>query len=380
MSEIHLIIIWDKARLKVDAIESDVCKQFEVVKIYEIEWGQERFADNLSRFYGKNLPPGSKKEAEVGTGPFLLYVVRDTRPRYAVRRTSKGNKLVNTNLFDSKMRYREWTTPGEKIKSTVHATNDVSESKVDLILLTGQSYSLFMSMPPQVDSAVEKRNANLFGSNGWDSLKDPFSVLNDGCNYVVLRNFTDLFNQPISEEHSDIDLLVESYDDARRLLDATEVFAEKFRVQNKVAIDGLRLSFDLRYVGDGYLDGGWQKNILRNRVLANNGFYVPCDEDFFYSLIYHAVVNKNRIASNYIDELGVVGNRLLLDTNAKGFFESTNLREIMECFMEKRGYQYIAPKDLSVRYRMHSYGGYLHTVKKKMYKRKLHFQRFLARI
>jgi hypothetical protein len=56
--------------------------------------------------------------------------------------------------------------------------------------------------------------------------------------------------------------------------------------------------FDLRYVGDGYYDVTMERAMLTNRVVCRN-FFVPNPEDLLYSLLYHALVHKPTISSNY---------------------------------------------------------------------------------
>ena len=78
----------------------------------------------------------SDKEKHVGSGKFLLIVVLDENPLYKVRRTSRGGKDVNINMFDSKEMYRKWTGGGHR----VHGSNNVSESGHDLGILLGKTY------------------------------------------------------------------------------------------------------------------------------------------------------------------------------------------------------------------------------------------------
>ena len=106
---LFLYIIWSTAYFKKDEILKDMSKSFIVHKIIEIEWTRDKFAENLSRFYGQKLPPNSFKEKACGTDPFTLVVVEDEEPLYEMRKTSRGNEeWVNVHAFDKKMLYREW--------------------------------------------------------------------------------------------------------------------------------------------------------------------------------------------------------------------------------------------------------------------------------
>ena len=162
MGELHLFIIWENASYKKDEILEDIKKSFEIIKIYKMIWDKDKFSENLSRFYGTNLPAGSGKEQHCGTGPFILIIVKDKNPRYEIRNTSKGDKLVNINMFDKKTYYRELTGGGHKI----HATNDIIETEHDLTLLLHQSIEDFLKNVEKSDKEEEK-NINLIGTDGW---------------------------------------------------------------------------------------------------------------------------------------------------------------------------------------------------------------------
>lgn len=132
LEEYGLMIIWKNALFCKDKIIKDVKKRFELVNQFEIEWSKDKFAENLSRFYGENLPKNSFKEKHCGNGNFILLILKDKNPIYKFRKTSKGKKMVNVNFFDSKELYRNWTG-----SHMIHATNDVEEFKHDLMLLLG---------------------------------------------------------------------------------------------------------------------------------------------------------------------------------------------------------------------------------------------------
>ena len=131
--EIHLFILWEKARFMQTEILDDINKNFKILHIHEIMWDREYFSSNLTRFYGEKLPKNSQKERSCGTGAFLLVVVIDYNPIYRIRQTSKGASIVNVNMFDSKEMYRKWTGGGHLI----HGTNSVEESSHDLTMLIG---------------------------------------------------------------------------------------------------------------------------------------------------------------------------------------------------------------------------------------------------
>ena len=215
MEEIHLFIIWENALYKKQEILEDIEKNFEILKKYIITWDLDKFSENLSRFYGTNLPKGSGKEQHCGTGPFMLIIVKDKNPKYEKRGTSKGDKIVNTNMFDKKTYYREITGGGHKI----HATNDVSETNHDLTLLIDKSIQDFLK-ENIVSNEEEKINKNLIGAKGWKNASEMFYVLNNCTNYALLRNYENLPEEIYVNDHNDIDLICKSKEDCAYILNA----------------------------------------------------------------------------------------------------------------------------------------------------------------
>ena len=58
MQEIHLFILWENALYKKQEILKDMQESFDILGMYNITWSKEKFSENLSRFYGTNLPKG----------------------------------------------------------------------------------------------------------------------------------------------------------------------------------------------------------------------------------------------------------------------------------------------------------------------------------
>ena len=133
-SEIHLIVLWEKARVQEARILADVVRHVDIVAQVELAWPGAP-VDCYGRFYGAKLQEAEGKVAICGGGPFLLLVVRDRRPRYGWRETSRGGERVNLRLFAMKARYRAWTGGGHR----VHTTNSPAETRRDIFLLTGRT-------------------------------------------------------------------------------------------------------------------------------------------------------------------------------------------------------------------------------------------------
>ena len=98
MEEIHLFIIWSKGIGQKDKILKDISENFTICSIYNTTWSENRFSNNLSRFYGENLPKNSNKEKHCGTDTFCCIIVKDNNPI-----VNKLNEyyFVHSYYFDS---------------------------------------------------------------------------------------------------------------------------------------------------------------------------------------------------------------------------------------------------------------------------------------
>lgn len=343
-SELHLFIIWEHGRSAEKQILNDISENFSILQTYEVTWPENTFSENLSRFYGTNLPPNSRKEQHCGTGPFLAVVVLDKTPIYASKTTSKGDQLVNTRLFDAKTRHREWTNGGHR----VHGTNSVVEANHNCAMLFGlNAEDLRKKLEKNAKKGILSLERNLEGHEGWHDLRHLFYVLNATMPYVVLRNYEPFPDGYYSAEHGDIDLLVADRRDTAFITNASPVFKSGHRVHYKVRIGNEDVKFDFRSIGDGYYDISWQENIIANRRLEKETFYVPSVDDHFYSLLYHALVQKPAIAKDYAIRLLEVAraNKVTLGNPSSN---PTTAVKALAKFMNRNGYKFTQPKDKSV--------------------------------
>lgn len=125
----------------------------------------------------------------------------------------------------------------------------------------------------------------------WTSIDEIFAALNSAeCNYVVMRNF-ECFEQGhvFVNGHDDIDLLCDDIKKIKKILDVRKRFLFPMINSYYILFNDLIVHVDIRFVGDGYYDLNWQKDMLKNKILYHNKIYVPDYENYFYSLIYHAM-------------------------------------------------------------------------------------------
>ena len=342
--ELHLIIIWENGRYKEKEIIKSISEKFELVEKYKINWNKNLFGKNLTTFYGTNLPPKSEKEIHCGKGEFLLIIFYDNDPKYGYVETSKGKEKVNTNIFACKEKFRDLTGGGHKI----HSTNSPLETNHDLTLLLGINYNDYeISLKNKLDKNKENENIvknipnNIIGVNGWESLEQLFYVMNSSLDYVVMRNFEYLPDNRFSKEHGDIDFLVKDLDQAVFITNAQRLYKKRY----KINVDGKDVLVDFEHVGDGSYDQKWQNNILKKRIIIKNSFYIPDDEDYFFSLIYDILFHKTFIETDYPDKIKNIYKKLsFYDSNRCNF---DNYLKFLEKFLSVNNYQITKPKDIS---------------------------------
>jgi hypothetical protein len=152
-----------------------------------------------------------------------------------------------------------------------------------------------------VDAEVDERSDDPAGANGWGSLADVFAALNTLTTYAVLRNFEGLPESHVLGEHDDVDLLVDDYRETIRVLRARPLYGWHPRWGGRfhVSVAGSSVIFDIRFVGDGYFDADWQRQVLERRVLTAGGIHALSDPDYFETLAYHALLHKPRLSDDY---------------------------------------------------------------------------------
>ena len=230
----------------------------------------------------------------------------------------------------------------------IHSTNSPLETNHDLTLLLGINYNDYeISLKNKLDKNKENENIiknipnNIIGVNGWESLEQLFYVMNSSLDYVVMRNFEYLPDNKFSKEHGDIDFLVKDLDQAVYITNAQRLYKKRY----KINVEGKDVLVDFEHVGDSSYDQKWQDNILKKRILVKNSFYVPDDEDYFFSLIYHILVHKTYIETDYPDKIKNIYKKLsFYDSNRCNF---DNYLKFLEKFLSENNYQITKPKDIS---------------------------------
>jgi hypothetical protein len=333
----YIFVIWERARENEDYIFSEINKKFSIKNVYEIEWKKENFPNNLRRFYGPGkVGDVDKKTNLCKTGPFLLVIVSDPSPIYEKQRTSKGMELVNINLFECKRDLRNTTKKGYAI----HCSLTKKETNDDITLLLGKNLEDYeKEINSNWDGRIKQLKSDLIGQNGWKNMQELLYVLNSTVNYVVLRNYDGILENLAEYNHADIDILTDEYIRIPYITNGGKAsFNEKF--PKTVKIDNNKIKFDFGYPEDGYYDEKWLKDVLKRRVL-HEGIYVPSKKDYFYTLLYHAVIHQKNICTEYKNKLKNLAKEMKMNNFSQDTFENIELAKIiLENYMEKNKYHY----------------------------------------
>ena len=294
-NQLYLFIIWEQSKHKHNLIIDDIKTKFTIREIFEITWSKEYFLNNLIRLYGPALPDPKKKILLCGTGSFLLIIIQDKNPIFRDEIGFYGNVRINENIAKNKMEYRKWV--GKEY--SIHGSISEKETNHDLtLLLEKTSFELDNELPDRWDGSIKQLESDLLGSGGWKNTSQFLRMLNGTIKYVILRNFEDLPEKLISNEHKDIDILTDDIIILPYVCMTTSDISPKGKIP-QVVIGKNIIPIDWKRFGDKYYDKRWYENILKRRVLHKNGFYVPSPEDYFYTLFYHAIFHKKNISDEY---------------------------------------------------------------------------------
>jgi len=325
IKELHLIIDWTNYFKNIDNFLSETLKIKHIIKMNKLQ----NKVKTMSKFYNV------KVDDFRGETNFTIYLIEDKNPIYDFRKTSKGKRKVNIHLFDLKKYLR-----AKYFKNTckIHGTDNIQETKENLKTL--------------------KIFKEYYKEKNFNSLLDVFNELNKypQLNWMVMRNFEGMPNNITIDGHLDVDLLVNDYYLVKRILDGTSVIETRnrtrrwnkqfengaHRILNYVKINNKNVLFDFRSVGDNYYCNNLQIDMLKTRILHKNGFYIPNPEYHLYSLIYHAIIHKSKIAKNYINIFKEYGLDNDIVNNKK------ELKKILDIFIKKKNYVYIKPNDPTV--------------------------------
>ena len=123
---------------------------------------------------------------------------------------------------------------------------------------------------------------------------------------------------------------------------------EGWKVANHVLVGGREIEFDIRYLGDGYYPVKWQEAMLRNPC-KHIEIKVLNAENYFYSLLYHALLHKKTISKTYVEKFKTLASELLnLNLTNEQAIDVKFLWSLLEIFLNERKYKPTVPFERNI--------------------------------
>lgn len=341
--------LWKEAAPFITEIRAYLANRFEILLETKISWSKAHFKQNAARLYevplyedGKNgIPPVDHSE-KIGDPKFTMLVVKDINPTYRYHRTVSGNiELSNSAIVEAKHIFRNWVASTSEKKYAVHSSINSEEFCFQISLLLGvENFNALVSGKKLDIPSLQK---DLEGAGGWETATELFSVLNCATKYLVLRNFESL---PNISSLNDLDFLTTKY---QRLASALGVVQKATKpYKGTVAIGGSVILVDIRFVGDAYYCSPWAVTMLRKRV-CEQAVFTPAPDDYFFSLLYHALVQKPTIEDKYKTKLFELAQTLQLAWFSEEILQNEQQSAaILRGYMGAHGYYYESPIDPKV--------------------------------
>ncbi len=188
----------------------------------------------------------------------------------------------------------------------------------------------------------------------FSNFQEVLNILHvNNVKYLILRNFDNLLTPDMYQDgHGDVDLLCEDSELLAKTIGAKYFLRKDGSLREDkthyyITINGVRVSIDMRVVGDNYYCEQWQKDMLDTRIF-HNGFYIMTPENLFYSLIYHAILQKSSLSNDYNTRLNEMKNSFF---GMQETYDETKFIKVLEDFMRAKNYTYTYPKDILVPFR-----------------------------
>lgn len=324
LPEIHTILIWNPPEHfdKAEAYIRD--ERLEVVHQERIEMDLPKQKKLCQSVYGGGN--------HVKNNSIHLWIIRDMSPIYRWEQATACKQVLNANMKDHKERLRTILGGSKDAYHTAHTSYNVHEA-------------LLVLKPLGLDHLAPRPTFASFRELFQKLEMDPH------LRYVVQRSFHELKNPPAWFGGKDVDVLVNDYYHFKALTGARghgKAMRDNdngYKIQNTVSIGGKEIAFDVRFVGDDYVDSRWEHDMLRRSVTTTVGnvtFHIPCHDDELYSLLYHVLVQKpDPSHSKHRPKL-----RELLGVQALPSVEE--LWRMLREFVASSGYEFKRPRDKGV--------------------------------
>ena len=159
---------------------------------------------------------------------------------------------------------------------------------------------------------------------------------------------------------SDIDILTSDIDFCYHI-NGSKKHGHMDRAAYQVRVNNNEYDVDVRLVDDGYYDSNWGLDIMKNRVLHENKFFIPDPINEFYSLLYHVLIHKNNLSNKYNNKLINLSSKIDLKLDSTILCDRDKMLSLLNGFLSKKGYNITNPDDFSVQYN-HSQKGFKRTL------------------
>lgn len=186
-------------------------------------------------------------------------------------------------------------------------------------------------------------------NGNFQSIKELLDILDlNEVNYLILRNYENILNPDLYVSgHGDIDILCEDSQMIVNLLDAktSQKDIKPFKGDGThyyIWVDKKKVFLDLRFIGDDYYCEKWERDMLVRRV-KRDCYYILSPIDYFYSLIYHAILQKKYFSKEYQIRLLEMANALNI---CVGEGKEIDFLDVLEQYMTLHGYRYRYTKDV----------------------------------
>lgn len=332
---IHIFIVWQTALQYKTEILKIIERQFKILKLYTVQWSENKFSKNLTCFYEEDLRRHYGHVKMRGSGQFLMVIVEDLMPDYIELKTRRGLEHVNRNVNDVKWYVRNEITH----MYNFHGSLNEQETRANLVKILGVNLEDLLKTV-NLNGSEHAIIQDCPGVNGWKNLEEIFYVINECSNYVVLRGYEYLPNRHRMDQHGDIDILVDNMPAVINVLTCgEETINNQFEFFTWLTLCGdekespQKILFHIKYVGDGYYDKAMEQKILDTKIYNKNGIYIPNTEMYFWSLLYHGLLHKENFIK-YSSELKAIAPNLGIDWKD----DKEYLCELLSCWLQENRY------------------------------------------
>lgn len=341
------IALWKSARPYRDKIRELLISRFDILLETEIQWSQKNFHSNANRLYEtpiySNLSEQKSSHSnKIGDTKFILFIIRDSKPHYTYAQSVSGKiELSNVNIVNAKYLIRDWIKEDSGVKYGVHSTNNINEFFFQVPLLLGKHrFHRLLNGEKLIEEKIVK---DLEGAEGWCNYEEMFEILNLTTNYLVQRGFESL---PVENPEMDIDFLTDNYQRLASAIGAKQILTKLYK--GNIEVGSQKISLDIRFLDDKYYATLWAKNMLDTKVI-NKDIFIPRDDYYFFSLLYHAKVQKALVKDKYIFILEMLAEKLSFSWYKSEYLSDDRMiGEILNGFFQSEYCFYEDPIDRGV--------------------------------